>query len=186
MGPQMHWVDSIDFDVSPVEACWLQAGGSLTRRLQALGEYSLSVVSEHRAFPHADEMAGLEGFGAQDCWVREVVMSLDGVPCVCARTLVPISGIDNDWQDVRKLGNVPLGHLLYHPSITRTCFEYSVVEGRSPLADLSLRFGRISGRRLARRSRFFKSEIPIQVSECFLPDFWSFAAPQVLEAECAD
>lgn len=176
MGPQMHWVYSIDFDVSPVEACWLETGGSLTRRLQALGDYSLSVVAEYSAFAHAGEMAPLGRFGAGECWIREVLMSLDGVPCVSARTLVPVSGIDSDWRDVRGLGRVPLGSLLYHPSIARTRFEYAMVEGRSPLADLSWKYGLLTGRRLARRSCFIKSDVPILVAECFLPNFWDFAA----------
>ncbi|NMH66211.1 chorismate--pyruvate lyase family protein [Shewanella salipaludis] len=88
---------------------WLLDTGSLTKRLKAcggrfdvrvLGEGLLNTVDEE--FPQHPQV-----------WVREVLLSLDHVPWVFARTLIPAELMSLKGDDFMGLGNRPLGELLY-------------------------------------------------------------------------
>jgi chorismate--pyruvate lyase len=178
----MAWSQSIDFEASHIERCWLSSSGSLTRRLQSLGSFELKVLSERSSFPHADETIGPERLNFSIFWIREVVMSIKDEPCVCARSLIPTDD-GGVWENARGLGATPLGTILYGRSVERRGYAYSIVESGSALHETCSGFGD-RGRRIARRSRFVKSGVPILVSECFLPQFWRIDTLERMTMEC--
>lgn len=64
------------------------------------------------------------------CWVREVCMAIDGVDCVVARSLTPLTASHGVWQGMRKLRTRPLADMLYNdPGIHRSAFVCSALTG---------------------------------------------------------
>lgn len=179
----MKWSHSMYFKASHLESCWLSASGSLTSRLKALGPFGLEVLSEESNIPHPDETAGPESLTFSTYRIREVLMYVHGTPCIAARSLIPEND-DGAWSDARTIGDAPLGTILYNGAVTRTSFAFAVVQNESALHKASAAFARTGTKRLARRSRFLRSGIPILVSECFLPDFWNTEMPTKLTMEC--
>lgn len=93
---------------------WLTRGGSLTAHLATLGAVSVRVTREAVAMPWADELAALAPVPRQACWVREVVLSVDGEPCVAAHSLTPLGASRGVWQAIRWPHMRPLAELLYN------------------------------------------------------------------------
>ncbi len=162
---------------SPTQKLWLARSGALTTGLRALGAFSLSVVSQGIEIALAEET---DVMGHAPLWRREVLMSIDKIPCVLARSVTPLSASHGCWQGIRKLGRRPLADLLYHdPGITRSLFEISRIGRRHGLHQSLRRSGlgpTIESSLLARRSIFWRQDQPLLVSECFLPAFWSLTA----------
>lgn len=104
---------------------WLTLQGSLTQALKAMGEFSLRVLFEGKERVWQDEAEALRLRPGEEIWAREVVMALDGIPCVAARSLTPLKASKGDWRGLRHCGNTPLGSQLYHRAdIRRTPFQW--------------------------------------------------------------
>ena len=151
--------------------------GALTLGLRQIGHVSLSVIRERPEGLSRDEAWCIERYPRSAVWIREVLMSINGTPCVFARSLTPLAASHGAWQGIRKLRNRPLADILYHePSIRRSAFEVARIQRHMPLYGTYLQTRPDSGvafpRLLARRSVFWKSGQPLLVSECFLPAFW--------------
>lgn len=101
---------------------WLRAPGSLSRRLARLGSrFEVQVLSQRVAPLRAAERQtlGLPKRGLTV--VREVVLRVDGVALVWARSALHQSALSGPWKAVRGLGARPLAHLLYDdPRISRS------------------------------------------------------------------
>jgi chorismate--pyruvate lyase len=91
---------------------WLSAPGSLSRRLGALGRFEVQTVREctERLLP--GEARDLASRGGRH-WVREVVLRVDGVPVVWARSVTPCRALAGPWRALRSLGSRPLAQLLF-------------------------------------------------------------------------
>lgn len=99
---------------------WLTDTGSLTRRLQAVGTFSVVVLSQQLALPTRDEAALLGLRNGQLAWIREVALCLDGKPVVFAHTALPRHPRGPVLRWLKRLGNRSLGALLFaHPSFSR-------------------------------------------------------------------
>src|SRR5690625_8038190 len=76
-----------------------------------------------REYP--DTLANAEAWmiqceGGDDIWVREIYMSIDGTPCVTARSLTRLRDALGCWQGVSCLAIRALVDVLYHhPDIQR-------------------------------------------------------------------
>ncbi|MGJ8525448.1 Chorismate pyruvate-lyase [Halomonadaceae bacterium LMG 33818] len=122
--PSSRWHQAT-FSLTHEQRHWLTLQGSLTVALKALGEFSLRVLFEGKERVWQDEAKALELHPGEEAWVREVVMALDGIPCVAARSLTPLSASKGDWRGLRHCGNTPLGSQLYHrANIRRTPFQW--------------------------------------------------------------
>lgn len=161
---------------------WLLRPGALTAGLRALGRMQLRVLREYASGLPADEAPALGLPARSPVWVREIVMSIDGVDCVAARSLTPLAASHGVWQGMRRLRTRPLADMLYHDrSIVRTPFAVARVRASMPLyravrlawADAAAAVAR--GTLLARRSAFWRHGQPLLVAECFLPGFWALA-----------
>lgn len=181
------WTACLPPPLSALQAQWLALPGSLTRALRALGQFQLTVLYEGSAQAADDEALALGIPGHTPCWLREVLMSVNGTPAVLGRSLTPDRPGAHAWQDIRTLSNTPLGVLLYEdPRIARTAFEYSAPQAGHPLAALAAQAcprppadSADPPALWARRSVFHLQQEPLLVAECFLPGLWPLAWPPV-------
>ena len=99
---------------------WLRAPGSLSRRLSAHGRFEVQPLREGVARLLPGERAALSGASGRH-WIREVLLRVDGVPLVWARSVTPFRGTCGPWRALRQLGPRPLAELLFDdPSVVRS------------------------------------------------------------------
>lgn len=159
---------------------WLTKPGALTRSLREIGPLKLRVLAEYYSGATLDEARCLSIKILTPVWIREVVMSINGVECVVARSVTPLSASHGTWQGMRRLKSRPLADILYESvEIRRSKFEVARLNRRTPLYRTAFPIASagqgpyfIHGRLLARRSVFWRRETPLLVAECFLPVFW--------------
>ncbi|WP_394132580.1 chorismate--pyruvate lyase family protein [Shewanella maritima] len=147
---------------------WLLATGSLTEKLKReCDEFTVTVLGEHVHTPLAGECPHAQ----QPMWIREVLLSLDGTPWVFARTLIPQQLLDNPIHAFTKLGNRPLGELLFtSESITPGNIEVAQFETCGSLARLATSLDQPVNDTLWGRRRYFNlGAEQLIVSEIFLP-----------------
>ena len=146
---------------------WLTATGSLTARLRAHGVVEVRVQRQgsQRLWPQERrDLACRSGH------VREVVLLLDGVPVVWARSATSHRALQGTWKALTGLGTRPLAELLFQRS--HVC--------REPLRIQQLaRHGRAESRlraawtgthpRWARSSVFWQHGQALRVMESFAP-----------------
>lgn len=158
---------------------WLWRPGSLTAGLRGLGQVNVRVMREQVQAVHADEAACLGVPAGTPAWVREVVLVVDGIDCVAARSLARLPASRGVWQAVRRLRTRPLADLLYGDStVRRLPFACARLTPTVPLYQAAVRVlpGRPVEPLLARRSVFVRAGEPLLVAECFLPAFWNLLA----------
>ncbi|APA85418.1 chorismate lyase [Paraburkholderia sprentiae WSM5005] len=163
---------------SAAEKDWLTRGGSLTAHLRALGAVAVRVTRETVALPWPDEAAALGLAPRAPVWVREVVLSVDGVPFVAAHSVTPRAASVGIWQATRRLRTRPLAELLYSDSsVARSSLVSRRVATRHRLYRLAARAIGGGARHaphalVARRSVFERHGAPLMVTECMLPALW--------------
>lgn len=165
----------------PLVKTWLARPGALTAGLRALGAFRLRVLGEYAQGVPPDEAHGMGLAPGTPVWVREIVMSVDGVDAVMARSLTPLQASHGVWQGMRRLRTRPLADMLYHDrGIRRSTFACSTVKRgvalRGPARNVLPADTRESAGLWARRSAFWRAGQPLLVTECFLPGFWAAAA----------
>ncbi len=181
MKPESHspgWLNRPSPKLDPIQKYWLFRPGPLTQGLRAQGEVRIQVVGEYAELVTPDELRTIGQSPDTIVWVREICMSIDDTPAVVARSITPLDAARSVWQAVRRLRTRPLADILYNdPAIVRSVFESCIAKSPLPIYKTVVRAGQLpsSGhsRLLARRSVFWKNEQPLQVTECFLPAFWS-------------
>lgn len=176
--PRPGWQPAVPPVCSSLQHYWLTRPGALTGGLRALGSFGLVVLAEYARIAPAEEARGMAVSPATPMWIREIVMSVDGVPAVVARSLTPLRDSHGMWQGMRRLRTRPLADMLYHDrSVSRSGFELARLH--SALALHGVAAGRCDARcdpgLLARRSVFRRHGRPLMVEECFLPGFWPLA-----------
>lgn len=142
--------------VSPEAQAWLTETGSLTARLKMQWPaLAIAVLNEGQAQPWSDETLHLTGIHSPS-WLREVVLHNSHRPLVYARTVIPAWATDNPWQEVQRLGNRPLGELLFHwPSLERSPLVFAC-------------FASPSSRVWARRCVFKRQTASLLLTEFFV------------------
>ncbi|SAL43471.1 chorismate--pyruvate lyase family protein [Caballeronia humi] len=155
---------------------WLTRGGSLTAHLRTLGAVTVDVTREAVDMPFADEWRALRVAPRTPCWVREVVLRVDGVAFVAAHSIVPLDSSAGIWQAMRALRTRPLAELLYSDSsVARSALASRRVTARHALHRLAV--GLIDDAKahtlVARRSVFERHRAPLMVTECMLPALWA-------------
>jgi chorismate--pyruvate lyase len=101
---------------------WLRAPGSLSRRLAALGQRFEVQLLRQGVAPFRSRERDALGLPPRGLTVvREVILRVDGVPLVWARSAVHQRATTGPWKAIKGLGNRPLAHLLYdNPGIARS------------------------------------------------------------------
>jgi chorismate--pyruvate lyase len=101
--------------------------------------------------------------------VREVVLLLDEVPVVFARSVFPVASVTGSLNHLRHLRNSSLGAILFsHPGMQRSPFEIARLEGSCDYLPGQLQQ---SAAAWCRRSRFRVMGKSLMVSEVFLERF---------------
>ncbi|ARP82143.1 chorismate--pyruvate lyase [Bordetella genomosp. 8] len=163
---------------------WLFRPGALTAGLRQLGEFRLRVLAEYAQAAPADEALAMRLRPGAMVWVREVLMSVDGIDAVAARSLTPLEASRGIWQGMRRLRTRPLADMLYHDrTVRRTAFECRrlapgvpfYATARAVVAETGSREASREPRILARRSVFWRHGQPLLVAEGFMPGFWDKA-----------
>ena len=174
-----HWRVAPLPGLSAAQKDWLTRGGSLTAHLRTLGVVAVRITRESVALPWADEVAALGIVPRAPVWVREVVLSVNGVPFVAAHSVTPRATSVGVWQATRRLRTRPLAELLYSDSsVARSSLVSRRVGARHPLYRLAAReVGGLPPHALvARRSVFERHGAPLMVTECMLPALWTHLA----------
>lgn len=133
---------------------WLLETGSMTKRLEGYcKELHVSVVFE--GFKPHDELVLDKTLLPKDerYWVRDVILSGDGVPWVMGQTIIPSDTLSIMFDDIVNLGKTSLGKFLFsQKSLTREFIHVGCINGlpcrRSVL--------KIKGKRLMVAEGFYK------------------------------
>ncbi|HEY9571996.1 MAG TPA: chorismate lyase [Pusillimonas sp.] len=203
------WLAAPSPSLTRQQKYWLFRPGALTAGLRHLGHVQLRVVAEHTDGLCASEAWMLQREARSPVWVREIIMSIDGVDSVFARSFTPLSASHGLWQGMRRLRTRPLADMLYNnPQIIRSPFFARRLSPQQPMyrsvrnallgadpgkypcgarndepapAPAPGSKGPAAQRLLARCSVFWRHGQPLLVAECFLPEFWPLAAKSAYE-----
>lgn len=177
------WLASAPPVLTLTQRHWLFRPGALTAGLRQVGQVRLRVLAEYADGAPADEAHAMRISPGAPVWVREVLMSVDGIDSVPARSLTPLRASHGAWQGMRRLLTRPLADMLYHDStVIRSPFACRRLASPVPFHATALGAlaangkAREAGRVWARRSVFWRQGQPLLVAECFLPDFWKLLA----------
>lgn len=150
---------------------WLQATGSLSARLAASGRVFSVQVLRQGQMPLTQEEAQVLGIsGPRLGYVREVLLKVDGIGVVFARSVTGYAHSLGAWRSVRGLGTRPLANVLFTRSgITRQAMQYRQFEPHSALLRRVQQICPLLPRCLpARRSVFMRQRTPLLVMEVFI------------------
>lgn len=177
------WLPAAPSTLDPLRKYWLFRPGALTAGLRQLGHVRLRVLAEYPTGAPRDEADGMRIAAQSPVWVREVLMSIDSVDSVVARSLTPLRASHGVWQGMRRLLTRPLADMLYHdPGIHRSVFVCRRLAAGVPFHATAIARAPAGGPEpalWARRSAFWRAGQPLLVAECFLPAFWSLARAPV-------
>ena len=177
------WLASAPPALTPAQRHWLFRPGALTAGLRQVGQVRLRVLADYADGAPQDEARAMRIAPGAPVWIREVLMSVDGVDSVPARSLTPLAASHGAWQGMRRLRTRPLADMLYHDrTVIRSPFAcrrlaspvpfHATAIGALPPETRELDAARI----WARRSVFWRQGRPLLVAECFLPAFWQLVA----------
>jgi chorismate--pyruvate lyase len=164
---------------------WVGGSGSLSARLAGAGRtFTVQVMAQGRQRLRPDESRALGLAGEQAGYVREVVLRVDGVAVVFARSVTAYAASLGPWRAIRGLGTRPLADVLFRRAnaIVRRPLEFAALMPASGLRrDVGqawkLATGHLPASRVlpARRSVFVRRGAPLLVMEVFAPPtrFWS-------------
>lgn len=151
--------------VPPSVQDWLAESSSLTARLNAIaGPVQVEVLHQDWDRPFAGEAMRLKLLPGERVWTREVVLTGQGERLLLARTVVPAVTMAGVGEEFPRLGNRPLGELLFcRPDVRRVVTEWTCLDPTCWLAwpKPLPRWGR--------RTLYRIAESPLLVSEFFLP-----------------
>lgn len=161
------------------DRAWLLDDGSLTARLMAThpGTFRVQRLFQGWTTPAASERRALAIPPRQRALVREVVLLVNDVPLVFARSVFPVSSLTGRLRHLRHLRNRALGAILFRfPGMHRSPFELARIRGDHPCLPAALHQDRPAW---GRRSCFEIDGRRLLVSEVFLQHFrpWSAVLP---------
>lgn len=167
---------------------WVGAAGSLSARLAAAGQtFSVQVLDQGRQKLRPDEARALGLRGVRPGYVREVVLRVDDVAVVFARSVTAHAQSLGPWRSLRGLGTRPLADVLFkRTGIARTPLEFAQLKPANPLRrDVARAWQHATGEAMgtrtlpARRSVFSRRGTPLLVMEVFAAEQvpWRWPTP---------
>jgi chorismate--pyruvate lyase len=157
---------------------WLRDHGSLTRRIQQrCDRFSVINVKSGQARIALDESALLNIAPQQLAWSREVFLCAEDQPVVFAHSACRADDLRGAWHALRGLGSKPLGAVLFsHPQVVRQPLHYKALAAHHTLYRRAA-VGLLNppSRLWARRSLFYLHNMPLLVTEVFLPGIWELS-----------
>jgi chorismate--pyruvate lyase len=162
---------------------WLAARGSLSARLAASGDvFSVQVLRQGRLPLTVDEAQALGVQQGRCGYVREVLLKVDGITVVFARSVTAHAHSLGAWRSLRGLGARPLADVLFRRSgIARLPLQYHQFKPNTALPRQVQQVCPGAPRCLpARRSVFLRQQAPLLVMEVFLAPAASWGWPVAL------
>lgn len=150
---------------------WLLEPSSLTARLQSQCDtFKVVVLGQEVITCTAQDACTAVAIG-EEILVREVLLYCDQQPHVFARSVLPLSSLTGDQQQLANLGEQPLGHIIFNnPSLQRKHIEVAAVTDKNTIKKLNRCIPiEINQTLWGRRSIFYLENKPLIVCEVFLP-----------------
>lgn len=157
---------------------WLINTGSLTTRLQQrYTHFAVQTLRMECARASQDEVSLLHLNSSQMATIREVMLLGDKQAVVFAHSVIPRQARRGPWHHLARLGNQPLGALLFaNPQIKRTPLRYKKLARNHLLYQKAVTHLPYAPAFLwARRSVFYLNCVSILVTEVFLPKLYDEA-----------
>lgn len=164
---------------------WVGASGSLSAHLAGAGSgsgFAVQVLKQGRQQLGLDEARALGLPGPRAGYMREVVLRVDGVAVVFARSVTLHAHSQGPWRSIRGLGVRPLADVLFRRTgISRSPMAFTRVKPSSRLSrDVASAWQKATGQPAAvralpaRRSVFTRCRAPLLVMEIFAahPEPW--------------
>ena len=167
---------------------WVGAGGSLSARLAGAGQvFSVQVLHQGRQGLWPDEARAVGLPGPRAGYVREVVLRVDGLPVVFARSVTAHAQSQGPWRSIRGLGTRPLADVLFtRLGLARTPLEFAKLPPASHLRrHVARAWQHATGEAVrptalpARRSMFTRRGAPLLVMEVFAAERAPWCWPTV-------
>lgn len=151
---------------------WLVDTGSLTARLKPYCQtFTVEILIEGN-YPLSDDEKTKLNLTENIGFVREVLLKLDGIPWVFARSVMPLNALTAPGGELEKLGERSLGTVLFSaPDMQRSEIEIAEFDAHSSVYELASQLTSLPTMSLfGRRSCFLLAGKSLLVSEVFLPD----------------
>ena len=134
---------------------WLLEDGPITKRIKSEEIFKLNLLKDEVA-DVKDLESNFLGENLGKLKVREVVLMGNNIPKVFARSLIPISTIENGFSELGELGTKPLGDILFEKEFFK---RIEVVFAK--FTDSEKKFW-------GRKSKYLVNNCPLSVMEVFL------------------
>ncbi len=162
------WRDAARVRVPPAVADWVHDPASLTHRLRTRGTFRVSPLGQSVRAPRPDERRLLDQESRQWALIREVLLHLDGVAVVHARSVLPLSSLTGANRRLAHMARRSLGAELFQaPAAQRRAVWLARVSAAALPVETGARQP-VWGR----QSLFLKRGAPLLVAEFFLPALW--------------
>jgi chorismate--pyruvate lyase len=173
----IHWRDIRYWRHKPVSEAlqtWLFSHDSLTQRLRAHCQqaFQVEVLAETWQYPLLSEAKALNIPLREYVRIRHVYLHCDHQAWVFARTVIPRQTLVGQYRRLARLGNYPLGSILFSKNqFTRSHLQIAQLNTSDLLYYLADQQQHFSDKLLwARRSIFNFSGNSLLVNEIFLPE----------------
>lgn len=173
VGLTAQWHSQVSSSLPTPLKNWLFDASSLTARLKQHCQHFKVQVLGQQVMPCDAIDATHDIAQGEPVLVREVLLHCDGEAHVFARSLLPLSSLTGEQQQLASLGEQPLGQVIFNQAnMQRSAIEVAAFapEQYAKLTRLLTKLEQNCERELwGRRSTFFLADKPLMVSEIFLP-----------------
>ena len=109
--------EAIEHELTNAEIkSWLLEQGPITKRIKSIAEFRLELIQDELSDATEDEILFLK-IDSEEVRIREVILYGNENPMVFARTIIPNTTIEKGLRELGKIGNKPLGDILFEKDI---------------------------------------------------------------------
>ena len=109
--------EAIEHELTNAEIkSWLLEQGPITKRIKSIAEFRLELIQDELSDATEDEILFLK-IDSEEIRIREVILYGNENPMVFARTIIPNTTIEKGLRELGKIGNKPLGDILFEKDI---------------------------------------------------------------------
>jgi chorismate--pyruvate lyase len=151
---------------------WTYESGSLTQRLRNFygDDVAVKILLQRWHTPFLSERRLLKLPEHQYSLTREVLLHAKGKPLILARTIIPASTIKAAKSNLSKLGNRPLGEIIFsYPKLERIAMDVTLIDPFT-WTQPALAEADINRPIWGRRTVYAIAHKQMLVSEFFLPE----------------
>ena len=109
-------IESIESKVDTSILSWLLESGPITNRIKLSQEFELELLNDEIDEISKEEELFLNSV-SETFRVRRVILLGNKTPVVYAKSVIPTSTIENGLSSLGKIGNAPLGDILFTPGV---------------------------------------------------------------------